>query len=134
MKKQWLENFIKYLFIAVFCFPILKDNYTSILIAALCFVCILYFFIIRVKPTFDKRFGYLTIPFFIFLFHPLLVENSDLTAKVVQRNIMFVALPLLFGFLPKNIISENVINRGITVFKSMCLALICYYLFIFFGI
>ena len=131
MKKQWLDNVIKYLFLAVFCFPILKDNYTSKVVIALCLVCMLYFLIRRIKPIFDVRFVYLTIPFFIFIFHPLFVENSDLTVKIIQRNLLFVVLPILFGFLPKDIISQNVINRGVTVFKNACLVLICYYLYFF---
>lgn len=131
MKNHWLENLIKYLFLAVFCFPILKDNYTSIIIIILCSANIIYFSAKKSRPEFDVRFFYLTIPFFIFIFHPLFIESSNLTNKTIQRNLLFFILPILFGFLPKSIITQSIINRGIAIFKSACLALICYYLYVF---
>lgn len=131
MKKQWLEKLIEYLFLAVFCFPILKDNVTSIIIILLCFACLLYFVINKIKPAFDFRFAYLTIPFFIFVLYPLFIEHSYFEFSSIQRNILFVITPVLFGFFPIHIVSQNTINKGITVFKNVCLVLACYYLYIF---
>lgn len=133
MKKQWLEKLIKYLFLAVFCFPILKDNHTSIIIISLCFATLLYFVSNKMKPVFDFRFVYLTIPIFIFILYPLFFQNSYFVLNIVQRHVLFAIIPVLFGFLPINIVSQAVINKGVTVFKNACLVLACYYLYIFLG-
>ncbi|MBC3845736.1 O-antigen ligase family protein [Winogradskyella echinorum] len=129
--KSWSAQFLYLSTLSLSLFPILKENYGSITIIIFGLALLIYSIINKEKVQFKFKYLYLTIPFII-VFCNLLFSNGILDHSIIlQKNVSFLLIPILFGFFPRELNVRNILNRSLDVFTIACCLLAIYYFYEF---
>lgn len=131
MKKISFQLF-PFLLALLFVFPILKENWSSIIVILICLNAIVYK--IAAKDfTWPKRTTLLlTIPFWLVTFRSLFSNHWSESATHIQHALFFLILPLFFFFIPKEHFTKQKFDLYIKVLKYTCLAIGVIYVVSFF--
>jgi hypothetical protein len=131
MKKISFQLF-PFLLALLFVFPILKENWSSIIVILICLNAVVYKIASRDYSRPKKTTLLLTIPFWIIALRSLFSTNWAESATHMQHALFFLILPLFFFFIPKEHFSKQKFDLYIKVLKYTCLAIGITYVVSFF--
>lgn len=131
MKKISFQLF-PFLLALLFVFPILKENWSSIIVILICLNTIVYKIASKDYSWPGKISLVLTVPFWIILLRSIFTTNWNESAVHIQHALFFLILPLFFFFIPKEHFTKEKIALYLKVLKYTCLTIAIIYVVSFF--
>ena len=119
MKKITLKLF-PILISTLFIFPILKENFCSLIVILLVLNTLLYCFATNSFSAFESKYLLLTIPFWLILSNSFFSNNFKVSIIHIQHSLLFLIIPVLFALIPKEFFTYRKLNFYISTLKNTC--------------
>lgn len=128
MLKNITYKLFPYLIVLCFCFPVLKENISSITIGLLIINTILYRSSIKDFKIESYKVFFLTIPFWIVVCTSIFTTNIYLSLTHVNNALLFLLIPITFTYIPKEIFTEKRLEFFIFSLKNIGLSIAIIYI------
>lgn len=116
----------------LFFFPILKENYSTILVILLCLNLIIYKIVNSDKSFIPLSIFVLTIPFWIVFINSLFTSNLKIGFSHAQHSLFFLIIPIVFYLTPIQFFTKSYLETYIKILKFVCLSIAIIYVVSFF--
>ncbi len=129
--KNITYKLFSFLISLLFIFPILKENFSSIITIVLCLNTLLYAISKKDYKSFNAKALWLTIPFWIILFRSFFSDNYLESINHISHSLFFLIIPITFFAIPKEFFRFDKINLYLFVLKNVCLIIALIYVICF---
>lgn len=131
MKTITLKLF-PFLISSLFIFPIIKENFSSLLLILLGLNLILYKISIKDYSFVNLKVFFLTIPFWIISITSIFSSNYTDSLIHIKHSLLFLFFPIVFSLIPIHFFSKDKINLYMAVLKNTCLIIAIIYIYNYF--
>ncbi len=128
MLKNITYRLFPFLIISCLFFPMLKENISSITVGVLIVNTLLYRLSTKDFKINSSKIILLTIPFWIIVFTSMFSTNINLSLSHINHGLLFLLIPLVFTYIPKEIFTEKRMELFIFSLKNIGLAMAVIYL------
>jgi hypothetical protein len=112
----------------LFVFPILKENFSSMITIVICLNTLLYKISARNYKSVNLKILWLTIPFWIILFRSVFSDNYTESINHISHSLFFLIIPITFSAIPKEFFKLEKINSYLFILKTVCFIIAIIYI------
>lgn len=118
---------------SLFIFPIIKENFSSLLLILLSLNLILYKLSSKNYLFINLETLKLTLPFWLITVFSIFSSNYSESIVHIKHSLLFLFFPIIFSLLPTNLFTTIKIDWYLKILKNICLIISLIYVFSYFN-